>query len=147
MSNFGRWRWQTFYFTNRITTSEKLYPKYTLNGNMSSLCQLRSAGEKNCFPFVDSVEGNKSACAYPPGYRLSVDKRLIHRYVASIYITCIMYSVWDISFSGLAVSPHTHGDQHIFWGCNNQKNAVVMWEQRKWHGIMMYPSLSCCHPS
>ena len=60
------------------------------------------------------------------------------RYVAStylIYITCIMYSIWDISFSGLAVSPNTHGDQHISWGCNNQRNTAVMWELEEitWH--------------
>lgn len=60
------------------------------------------------------------------------------RYVVStylIYITCIMYSIWDISFSGLAVSPNTHGDQHISWGCNNPRNTAVMGELEEvtWH--------------
>lgn len=51
------------------------------------------------------------------------------------FVTCIMYSIWDISFSGLAVLPSTHSDQHIFWGCNNQRNAAVMWEPGEvtWH--------------
>lgn len=52
-----------------------------------------------------------------------------------IYITCIMYFIWDISFSELAVLPNTHRDQHNFWVCNNQRNVAVMWEQEEitWH--------------
>lgn len=107
-----------FLFPNIISTKQRYYPKCILNGNCFKFVPIKVSHEEQVifffFPFVDIVKGcNKllppsSLCA---GSLVTNGQYMVSTYL--IYITCIMYSIWDISFSGLAVPPNTHSDQHI----------------------------------
>lgn len=133
-----------FLFPNIIATKKLYYPKCILNGNYFKFVPIKVSCEEQVIFFSffffgrlwTQWKGIISSCTHPvcsPALWWQTADLWVSTYL--IYITCIMYSIWDISFLGLAVSPNTHSDQHIFWGCNHQRNAAVMWEQEEvtWH--------------